>query len=73
MSKAGVSNMQIISRISKGHKFTLECMEYTVIGSQQIRGNYLYIVRNESTGQKQSIKRENMLDWQKDGLLKFKM
>jgi len=65
--------MQIVSRISKGHQFTLECVEYTVIGSQQIRGVYLYIVRNESTGQKQSIRRENMLDWQKDGTLKFKM
>jgi len=60
--------MQIVARISKGHQFTLECVEYTVIGSQQI-----YIVRNESTGQKQSIRRENMLDWQKDGTLKFKM
>ena len=65
--------MQIVSRISKGHRFTLECVKYTVIGSQQIIGTYLYIVRNESTGQKQSIRRENMLDWQKDGTLKFKM
>ena len=65
--------MQIVARISKGHQFTLECVEYTVIGSQQIRGVYLYIVRNGATGQKQSIRRENMLDWQKDGTLKFKM
>ena len=65
--------MQIVARISKGHQFTLEFVDYTVIGSQQIRGTYLYIVRDESTGQKQSIRRENMLDWQKDGTLKFKM
>lgn len=62
---------QVIARISKGHRFTLECVEYEVIGSQQIRGEYYYIVRNQNTGQKQSIKRENMLDWQKDGSLKF--
>lgn len=65
--------MQIVSRIFKGHKFTLECAECTVLGTQQMRGKYLYIIRNESTGQKQSISRANMLDWQKDGLLKFKM
>ena len=65
--------MQIVSRISKGHQFTLECVEYTVMGTIQIRGNYLYVVMNESTGQRQSIKRENILDWQKEGLLKFKI
>ena len=63
----------IIATIRKGYKFLLEDAEYEVIGSQSFRGKYNYIVLNLNKGVKQSLSRDNMLQWQKDGLLKFEV
>lgn len=63
----------IIATIRKGYKFSLEGAEYEVIGSQSFRGKYNYIVLNLNKGVKQNLSRDNMLQWQKDGLLKFEV
>lgn len=62
--------MQIVSTIRVGHTIITEDNAYLVIGSMQMRGRYSYTARDKS-GRKVSLGREDVLQGQRDGLVKI--
>lgn len=58
---------QIVSRISIGHRIKTDATTFTVLGTMKLRTRYSYIARDENTGRKVSIRRDDLLQAQRDG------
>ncbi len=58
---------RIVSQIRIGHRIKTDAATYTVLGSMKMRGGYCYIARDEATGRKISIRRDDLLQAQRDG------
>jgi hypothetical protein len=58
--------MQVVAKLSPGHRITTQGRTWTVLGAQKIRTAYWYILRDEA-GNRSSIRRESFLAGQRDG------
>lgn len=56
----------IVARIHVGHKIITEDNVFEVLGSMSIRKNYKYICK-DSSGNKVTLDREDVLQAQRDG------
>ena len=62
--------MNLYTRLSVGHRITINDANFTVKGSASIRGKYSYHLFNESTNQKSTLSRENFIKGQQEGSVK---